>query len=161
MLISYFSIFNLEDQRLWELSQEVVSQNPLAGQSMFYLLFVFKIGNEESILCALAASTERTVDLWRPGRHVVLIASWMAGVACLPLAFWRQVPWVKACQCLGLMTVRQPRSGRGSHYWRPCFFHAVLCYPGYVSGKLWSLFSSLLPIDQIYSFPSLLIALGK
>ena len=33
--------------------------------------------------------------------------------------------------------------------------------PGHVSGKLWSLLPSLLPIDQIYSFPSLLIALGK
>lgn len=33
--------------------------------------------------------------------------------------------------------------------------------PGHVAGKLWSLLSSLLPVDQIYSFPSLLIALGK
>lgn len=62
-----------------------MSQNPLAGQSMFYLLFVFKIGNKESIPCALAASPERTVNLWRPGRHVVLITSQMASIACLPL----------------------------------------------------------------------------
>ena len=127
MLISIFLIFNLEDQRLWELSQGVVSQNPLAGQSTFYLLFVFNIGNEESIPCALAASTERTINLLRPGRCVVLIIGWMAGVACLPLAFWRQVPSVKVCQWLGLRTVRQPRSGRGSHCWRPCYFHAELC----------------------------------
>ena len=124
----YFLIFNLEDQRLWELSQGVVSQNPLAGQSTFYLLFVFNIGNEESIPCALAASTERTINLLRPGRCVVLIIGWMAGVARLPLTFWRQVPSVKVCQWLGLRTVRQPRSGRGSHCWRPCSFHAELCY---------------------------------
>ena len=41
----------------------------------------------------------------------------------------------------------------------PC--RAVLCYPGCVSGKLSSLLSSILPIDQMYSFPSLSIALGK
>lgn len=157
MLISYFLIFNLEDQRLWELSQGVVSQNPLAGQSVFYLLFVFKIGNEESILCALAASTERTVNLWWPGRHV-LTTSWMAGWLAFPSRFrGRCHGW----RCVSDWGWWQPRSGGGSRCWRPCFFHAVLCFPGYVSGKLWSLLSSLLSVDQIYSFPSLLIALGK
>ena len=47
---------------------------------------------------------------------------------------------------------------RGSCSYRPCSFHAEMCHPGDVSGKLRSLLSSLLPVDQIYNCPSISIA---
>lgn len=69
MFISYFFIFNPEIQRPWELLKAVVSQNPLAGESVFYLSFVSQFSDAENIPYASEASTERAMNLSRPERH--------------------------------------------------------------------------------------------